>query len=506
MTRAMPKDQSAYNHRVAAAARQVAPFAIAGAAAPLAAIGGAQLQSWAVALGFGLLVTASMGMVAGLAIRPSRFLEVFWVFGSLVAVTLLVYGVGGTDSGATLVLLVPVIWMALYGSRLDALVTLALMLTALIGLIITDGTTELLPADIRRIVVFLTVPTLAALTVSNLVQRLGLSEKEALQGQEVLTIVATSARVIREAQDCRRAACEALVDVSGASSAILLEPSQDNSDKLEVTTTVGSRVMGLHIPLSEPSVAGSAFNSGLPAFVADATSDDRVGNDLVDSTGAGSFFVQPFGHGGAVRGVLEMVWNEPRAALDTRSTQAVAVLAQEIGSAFERADLLSTLHRRATTDPLTGLSNRLVWREGLPDLMGPGGALCVALIDLDFFKIYNDTNGHLAGDELLRALGRVWRETVRPQDMLVRWGGEEFALALPDCPVAEAEVVLGRLSAAVPSGQTVSAGLAHWNGKESIESLMTRADTALYEAKADGRNRVVIARSTDVQTVGMLGS
>ncbi|MHB1491607.1 MAG: GGDEF domain-containing protein, partial [Cellulomonas sp.] len=86
----------------------------------------------------------------------------------------------------------------------------------------------------------------------------------------------------------------------------------------------------------------------------------------------------------------------------------------------------------------------------------------------------------------------------RPQDLLVRWGGEEFALALPGCDLPEALEVLERLRASVRDGQTVSAGLARWDGTETIEALMSRADAGLYRAKNDGRNRTIMAIAGDL--------
>jgi diguanylate cyclase (GGDEF)-like protein len=128
-------------------------------------------------------------------------------------------------------------------------------------------------------------------------------------------------------------------------------------------------------------------------------------------------------------------------------------------------------------------------------MMTDHDVLCVAVLDLDFFKHYNDTRGHLAGDTLLADLGRSWLPQVRPQDLLVRWGGEEFALALPQCTMEDAREVLERLRASLPDGQTASAGLASWDGTESIEALMSRADAALYEAKNHGRDRIATAVS-----------
>ncbi|HVQ86775.1 MAG TPA: sensor domain-containing diguanylate cyclase [Actinomycetes bacterium] len=487
----MPETVSQDSKTVAEATRQVAPFALAGVAAPLVAIGsGGLVQNWALLLGVALLLVASLCMILDLARSPRRWVQDTCVFVCLLALTLLVHGAGGTDSGAALVLLVPVVWMALYGSRLDVLVTLALMLTSIVALTLSDGSTDISSTDLRRIVVFVTVPALIVWTVSNLVHRLEASEQEARQGQDVLTTVATAARLIRESSDGRRTTCEALTQVADASSALLYEI--DETGLLTVSAVVGSSVLGVGVPLDEPSAAALAFNTGLPVFVANTENDDRVSPGMVRLTSAQSVLVQPFRHGGLVQGVVEVVWRERRQALEPRAAQAVAVLAEEIGSALERADLVDNLQRRVKLDSLTRLPNRRAWREQLPHLMHSSTPLCVAVLDLDLFKTYNDTRGHLAGDRLLQSLAPSWLPLLRPEDLLVRWGGEEFALALPDCALDRAQQVLERLRLAVPHQQTVSAGVAMWDGTESIESLMTRADVALYEAKAQGRNRIVV--------------
>ncbi|OIQ81511.1 putative diguanylate cyclase YdaM [mine drainage metagenome] len=143
------------------------------------------------------------------------------------------------------------------------------------------------------------------------------------------------------------------------------------------------------------------------------------------------------------------------------------------------------------------MANRRVWRAELPEMMTGSDVLCIALLDLDFFKTYNDTRGHLAGDTMLADLAKSWAAQLRTQDLLVRWGGEEFALALPGCDLPEALEVLERLRASVPDGQTVSAGLARWDGTETIEALMSRADAGLYRAKNDGRDRTIMAIGGD---------
>jgi diguanylate cyclase (GGDEF)-like protein/PAS domain S-box-containing protein len=163
----------------------------------------------------------------------------------------------------------------------------------------------------------------------------------------------------------------------------------------------------------------------------------------------------------------------------------------------EREELLGRMEAMARTDPLTGLPNRRSWDEEVRLAMARAQRqdqpLALAMVDLDRFKAYNDAHGHPAGDALLAEAAASWRVAVRVTDFLARYGGEEFALLLPDCPPDEAAAVVDRLRAATPEDQTCSAGIACWDGSETPEELVARADAALYEAKSGGRDRIVTA-------------
>jgi diguanylate cyclase (GGDEF)-like protein len=163
----------------------------------------------------------------------------------------------------------------------------------------------------------------------------------------------------------------------------------------------------------------------------------------------------------------------------------------------EREQLLARMEAMARTDELTGLLNRRAWDEELRREMErarrDGGRFSVALLDLDRFKQFNDAHGHPAGDDLLRQASTAWRVRVRLVDTLGRYGGEEFALLLPGAAPAGAQVIIDRLRGATPMDQTVSAGIAMWDGEETAEALVGRADRALYQAKRTGRDRCVIA-------------
>lgn len=166
----------------------------------------------------------------------------------------------------------------------------------------------------------------------------------------------------------------------------------------------------------------------------------------------------------------------------------------------EREQLLDKVQEMARRDSLTGLPNRRALEEQLPQAMARArrsrSPLCVAILDIDHFKNYNDTHGHLAGDEVLRACARAWDSALRGEDTIVRFGGEEFLILLPDTSAEQATEIVERLRLKTPMGQSCSAGLACWDYTESIDDLLGRADKALYLAKASGRNQLAQASAS----------
>lgn len=157
---------------------------------------------------------------------------------------------------------------------------------------------------------------------------------------------------------------------------------------------------------------------------------------------------------------------------------------------------------RSLTDPLTGLPNRREFNERLEERLSTWArrkeVFSLLLIDVDHFKKLNDTYGHLAGDQVLVALGTALRVSVRREDSVARYGGEEFAVLLPNTNLAQAALVAQKVREAIARTTvrhenhaisiTVSGGLAAIQPNESGESLIQRADEALYAAKAAGRN------------------
>jgi diguanylate cyclase (GGDEF)-like protein/PAS domain S-box-containing protein len=163
----------------------------------------------------------------------------------------------------------------------------------------------------------------------------------------------------------------------------------------------------------------------------------------------------------------------------------------------QSANVMNLLEHTARTDYLTGLDNRRALDKSLAMAIREAEAqdrpLCLAMIDLDKFKTYNDERGHLAGDVYLRRATSAWRDTMRPRDVIARYGGEEFVMVLPDTDPKRAVLCLDRLRGATPPPLTCSVGVAEWDGTETADSLISRADHALYEAKRAGRDRLMVA-------------
>ncbi len=161
------------------------------------------------------------------------------------------------------------------------------------------------------------------------------------------------------------------------------------------------------------------------------------------------------------------------------------------------------LDRLTRIDPLTGLGNRRYWDEILAREFArsrrEGTPLTIAILDLDHFKRLNDAQGHPAGDAVLSGCATAWTPSLRSSDLLVRYGGEEFAVILPACSSEDGFAVVERMRSATPSPLTCSAGVATLGPDETAADLVVRADAALYLAKQAGRDRTLVADSAVIK-------
>jgi diguanylate cyclase (GGDEF)-like protein len=250
---------------------------------------------------------------------------------------------------------------------------------------------------------------------------------------------------------------------------------------------------GMRFPL-EACISGWSMLHRSHTVIEDIYADARIPADAYRPTFVKSLVMMPIRTLDPI-GAIGLYWATHHRASEQEIGLARA-LADSTAVALEsvqRAERLELANRLAETDSLTGLANRRGWERALQHELRPRtGAVRVLLIDLDDFKHYNDTYGHLAGDELLRASGDAWLDALRETDILARLGGDEFGVILADCTLEQTRAIADRLRASVPESRTASIGVATWDIGESRDTLLVRADRALYEAKSAGRNRVVV--------------
>ena len=316
-----------------------------------------------------------------------------------------------------------------------------------------------------------------------------------------LAAVAETRALARSADpsSARSSICEVALTISDAYLTVYFEPDPSELG-LVATATAGAKLPAIIrdevVPYAASAAAVKAFKSGEPFFVADPLDHPDVSQRRLAALDATSMLLQPVVAEGESVGVLGVYWSRRVGALDERLASLMDLLAAEAAMAMERADMLSRLELVARTDELTGLPNRRAWDGELSSVLALAARerspVCVAVLDLDRFKSFNDEHGHQAGDRLLKQAAASWGEQLREPDVLARYGGEEFTVLLPGATTSDAEAAIERLRAATPGGQTCSAGVALWDGSESADELVGRADAALYAAKELGRDRLVI--------------
>jgi diguanylate cyclase len=169
---------------------------------------------------------------------------------------------------------------------------------------------------------------------------------------------------------------------------------------------------------------------------------------------------------------------------------------------------LEAIRAESLTDPLTGLGNRKYFDHSIEmavqNALETGEPLSLLMFDIDHFKSFNDSYGHLTGDQVLRLVGMSLKQTIKGQDITARYGGEEFAVVLPNTALRQALTVADHIRRAVMSKElkkkstgeilgrvTISVGVSMLKPGDDTDSLIERADACLYAAKRNGRNRVI---------------
>jgi len=287
---------------------------------------------------------------------------------------------------------------------------------------------------------------------------------------------------------------------------VFILASDSNSHLLEISAQLVPGAPEQPTVMTQP-LACPAVRTSKPFGVAD-TAREPVCQCEIQVPNGGSYFCVPLLRGGSLVGLVSATgssghWDEFRRQQLLRYTDH---LARELATQSR----LVHAQTQAMVDELTGLYNRRFAEEYLRKLLALSRrsrrSFAVLLIDIDHFKLWNDRFGHAAGDRLLRAFASAVLGTLRQSAIAARWGGEEFLVILPESEAEGALKVAERLRGAVAetrlteadaAGVTISIGISVFPLHAGEETgLLGAADRALYRAKADGRNRIVMADSS----------
>jgi len=274
-----------------------------------------------------------------------------------------------------------------------------------------------------------------------------------------------------------------------------------HTDQFVVITTNVDQMAGESLP-PDSGLCGVLWRSREPIILSDYRVRTPVRSRFMELTESRSLLATPLMLKGVMNGAVLLAHRKPH-YFSYENYKLLNVLSIHLGLALSNARLHEEVRRMSITDNLTGMYNRRYLDEIVQRRLPKDGAGTLLLIDVDHFKQINDTFGHQAGDAVLVQVSGIVSGSIRETDIAARWGGDELAVYFPkldlDLAVKVAERIRRRVEGETRPPVTVSCGLAEWktgDGKDLadvIDSLFARADTALYDAKRSGRNRIALA-------------
>jgi diguanylate cyclase (GGDEF)-like protein len=271
----------------------------------------------------------------------------------------------------------------------------------------------------------------------------------------------------------------------------LVEP--DGHGSLVVTACTESHLVGFSFPPDSTSATERTYRTGERLFLPEPRGVPLVDPAHVERTRAASMLWEPVRVSDIPCAVLVVAWPDRQYQVPPAAIAAVERLAEVAAAFIAQESLLADLEVFSSTDVLTGLDSRTAWDTRLAALMASSSeneqSLAVAIIDLDHFRLFNQTYGQAAGDAHLARFASAARATLRCDGLIARWGDEEFSVALTAVTPEAAHGAFERVRLAVPDGRTCSIGFAIWDHLESGAQLLARADRGLHLAKDAGRNR-----------------
>jgi len=307
--------------------------------------------------------------------------------------------------------------------------------------------------------------------------------------------------------DALEVASRALAEISGSPAEVLLaDSSRAHLRQAAVSRSAGGAGCTVATPWGCPAVrrgqtlqfASSESLSACPRLTERGTACSAV--------------CVPVTVQGTPMGVIH-VTGEVDGEIEDTVVVRLEALALQAGSRIGMLRAMASTQLQASTDPLTGAVNRRSLEASVRELRQAGELYAVVFADLDHFKDLNDTHGHETGDRALRLFVDVVRSTVRPEDTICRYGGEEFVVLLRGITRAQAadriEVVRRRLHEAVETGNlprfSASFGIADSTQGPTAESIISMADLAMFDAKSTGRDRAVVAASPEPTSDSLTG-
>jgi len=326
-----------------------------------------------------------------------------------------------------------------------------------------------------------------------------LLRQELVRRTEDLSLLLKAANVIGsqlELDQTLNLILDSLASVAGVyTAAILIIDQREQVLRVRAHRGYRSGVTDLKIPL-EKGITGRAAFTGKAQLVEDVSQDPDY---IPGASGTVCEMAIPLKTEGNVIGVLDIESGQ-KGFFDEDRQSLIGSLADQISLALYNSILYERTLQLAITDYLTGLYNRRFFLESaLKELKRAerfGHPLSVSLLDIDDFKRYNDTFGHLAGDQALKGLANTLRSNCRQIDLLARFGGEEFVVLMVETNLSGAhslaERVRRRVEETLPF--TVSIGVSCYEGEsgKDLEQLIREADAAMYQAKSAGKNRVQV--------------
>ncbi|HLC25320.1 MAG TPA: sensor domain-containing diguanylate cyclase, partial [bacterium] len=346
-------------------------------------------------------------------------------------------------------------------------------------------------------------------------ERLDLLEEVAGKNRDLTRLqeLASSSGDTLELNELLRLVLAACMEVVGAEQGSLMLLEEDSMELLiKAVKGIDEKIIERFRLKPGEGVGGQVFVNGIPVLVTNIETDERFHHVNRPRYRTPSFMSIPIRFRNRSLGVINVADKKGADHFTIEDVQMLCSYAAQASVAIERSiyyEKSKALRQISITDSLTSLLNRRYFQERLTEEIDRAKRhhhkLSLIMLDLDNFKEFNDTHGHLAGDQALRVTAQIVRNNVRAIDVVARFGGEEFSVILPETAKEEATILAHRIRREIEKGfllkgitrlhkpLTMSLGLATFpEDAQSLTSLIHNADRALYTAKAFGKNRVVV--------------